>query len=248
MSLPALRTQDLALSDAPLGALSQTRLLDHLLRGGDLSSGLDAVRAAAAADALKRERALAIGRSCPAVAQALGARFTPLVCAYVQRTPLVTRGDRSPNAREAAPEVGRGSAVSFAIASARNAREAAPEVERENAVSSAVASEIEDALRFARELAPELELGDAARAELLLLHARATPGRGFVGAMRLRHSRWLLVVVRLPLVGMRIAALPVRRSPRACHAQAQARNEPPAPVCGPPTAPDSSSSAIFASS
>ena len=74
-------------------ALARTRLLDHLLRGGDLPSGLDAVKAAAAADALRRERARAIADACPALVEALGRRFEPLVRAHVAQTPRCDDGD-----------------------------------------------------------------------------------------------------------------------------------------------------------
>ena len=189
------RTIDPMLVDvAPASrALARTRLLDHLLRGGDLPSGLDAVRAAAAADALRRERAQAIAGACPALVEGLGRRFEPLVRAHVAQTPRSADGDAA-----------------------------------------------RDALHFARELPPEIELADPARAELLALRARATRGRLFVGATRLRAGGRLLMVVRLPRTATQIVGLRIARP--------HFKKEPPAPLCGPATAPDASSSPICASS
>jgi hypothetical protein len=177
-------------------ALARTRLLDHLLRGGDLPSGLDAVKAAAVADAQRRERTRLIADACPALVAALGRRFAPLVRAHVAQTAVRDDGD------------GDGDAAC-------------------------------EALRFARSLDPGIELGDPVRAELLALRARATHGRTFAGATRLRGAGRLLIVVRLPGAATHIVALRIARP--------QFKKEPPGPVCGPATAPDRSSSSISSS-
>lgn len=203
MSPPATGRQlGAGAADRSSYALAQARLLDFLLRGGDLPSGLDAVKAAAAADALQRKRARSISRTCPALADALGVRFEPLVREYILRTPR--------------PAAGHG---------------------------------LRDGLQFARELAAEVQLTDAARAESLQLRARTR--RLFLGATRIRRS-WLFVVVRLPLARTRLVVLALpgarRRSPPRPalphRPSSHARNDPPSPVCGPATAPQRSSSAI----
>jgi hypothetical protein len=64
-----------------------------------------------------------------------------------------------------------------------------------------------DGLRFAHAV-PAAMLTDAARTELLLRRAQRP---AFLGAARLHDARCLLVVVRLPLAGLRVRALSLPR-------------------------------------
>ena len=69
---------------------------------------------------------------------------------------------------------------------------------------------VRDGLRFARSLPDRARLGDAARRELVLARARASSSPLLLVAA-LRTPRRILVIVRLPLLGMRTATL---RRPR----------------------------------
>jgi hypothetical protein len=66
---------------------------------------------------------------------------------------------------------------------------------------------LQDGLRFARSLPRGIELADAVRTELLLRRAQRP---AFLGAVRLRDARRLLVVLRLPLAGTRVRSVPWR--------------------------------------
>ena len=64
---------------------------------------------------------------------------------------------------------------------------------------------LQDAMRFVRSLSAEIALPDGARTELLLRRARRP---AFLGATRLPGAGRLLVVLRLPLDGTRVRAIP----------------------------------------
>jgi len=73
---------------------------------------------------------------------------------------------------------------------------------------------LRDGLRFARALPCDARLGDGARREIALARARGASSSLLVVATALRSSRRVLLVVRLPLLGMRATTLPWRCSRR----------------------------------
>lgn len=80
-----------------------------------------------------------------------------------------------------------------------------------------------DGLRFARTLPADVDLPDAARTELLLRRAQR---RVFLGAARLRGFR-VLIVLRLPLVGLHVRALRLPRGWFVLMNRRRHRGEPP---------------------
>ncbi len=102
----------------------QARLLDALLRGADPPEGFAAEQAAASGRSLRRKRAGAVARACPALALDLGETFAARFDAYARDADAPASGDpledamafaRSP---ERAPGLGDDARVELLLARA----------------------------------------------------------------------------------------------------------------------------------
>ena len=73
-------------------AAGQALLLAALVARGEVPVGFDAGRLAVAAEGLRRKRARAAARACPALARRLEVRFEPLFFEYAAENPLRSPG------------------------------------------------------------------------------------------------------------------------------------------------------------
>jgi hypothetical protein len=164
-------------------AARQADLLDALIRGDAYPDGFDTAHADAAGEALRHKRSRAIGHAWPALAGALGGSFESLCDAFVRAR--TTSGDGLSDGR---------AFVSWLADGGDDGTDTTGLVE-----------------------------DDDVRVEILLAGAlrRRRPRSGvarrrrgvFVGQRRLHDPQRLVVVIRMPWIGVRIVCVPLGRTP-----------------------------------